>query len=216
MTKPIINHKNICMSCLKETDHLIVYTCFGRGYGSNFDNSGTKLQVCSNCDKPDFYLWYNEKPIMDDYCETYKYEELIWEHANTLPLQAQELFFNTFRQGEYMEQQDWIDMELGILPDEKYEEYCMYSPSQIKAYEERFPTCEHPVNIIYNDNSKVCKCPFGAFGDYGQKLDVNISDECHNCSHYKIRETPIKELDKNTYDKYELYIRGKQYNDLFE
>ena len=70
-----------------------------------------------------------------------------------------------------MDSQDWIDMKLGILPDEKYEAYYMISPRQIKAYEERFTTCEHPVNVYSNigEGFEYCMCPFGAKGEYGQK-----------------------------------------------
>lgn len=116
-----------------------------------------------------------------------------------------------------MDSQDWIDDKLGILPDEVYEEeYNMYSPRQIKAYEERFPTCEHPVNKVYNDGSKGCWCPFGTNGNYGQEVGLNVSDECFNCRHYKLRETPIKEMEYETYEKYKVYIQGREFKDLFE
>lgn len=93
----------------------------------------------------------------------------------------------------------------------------MYSPRQIKTYKERFPTCEHPVNITYSDGTKGCWCPLGAYGDYDQKAkDYNFSSECFNCQHYKQRETPIKEMDRNTFEKYKYYFIGRLYAYLFE
>jgi hypothetical protein len=222
--KPIENYDDLCFKCLKQKSNLKKYSLYRSDYGSRFDNNYTFLQICDECEPKDIEMWFDETPeIVDGYCAKYKYEKNIIEFINTLPIEGQELFWNRCAYGacaDNMNSQDWIDMKLGILPDEVYEEYGMYSPREIKAYKERFSTCEHPVNVIYNDGSKGCWCPFGAHGEYGQKIDANISDECYNCKHYKKRETPIKEMDQNTYKKYERYINAKihieKYKDLFE
>lgn len=225
MTEREYKHQNrhrLCYCCdeLQENEKdLIKYSISYRGYGSIFDNCRFTVQLCKKCDKPEYKEWFYEEPKMEDYCEVYQYEEKIEELINSFPIENQEYVWNGM-DGYWMERQDWIDMQLGILPDEKYEEYGMYSPRQIKAYEERFTTCEHPVNVVYSDGSKGCWCPFGAHGEYGQQVSPNISDECYGCEYYKKRETPIKKMDRDTYDKYEKYINAKiyieKYKDLFE
>jgi hypothetical protein len=216
------NKERLCYCCdelQEDKNKLIIYNISSRGYGSIFDNCRFSVQICRQCDKPEFREWFYEDPEVKDYYEIYKHEEKIKNLINSFPIENQEYVWNGM-DGFWMERQDWIDMELGILPDEKYEEYGMYSPRQIKAYEERFPTCEHPVNVIYNDGSKGCWCPFGAQGEYGQEIGSNISEECYGCKHYKKREKPIKEMDRDTFDKYEKYMNAKihieKYKDLFE
>jgi hypothetical protein len=216
------NRYRLCYCCdeLQETEKdLFTLSILGRGYGSIFDSCSFMIQLCRKCYKPEYETWFNEKPVLDDYIERYKYEEKIEELISSFPIENQEYIWNG-ADGFWMDRQDWIDMQLGILPDEKYEEYGMYSPRQIKAYEERFTTCEHPVNVVYDDGSKACWCPFGASGGYGQKTEPNISIECFNCEYYKKREVPIKEMDWDTYKKYEKYINAKidieKYKDLFE
>lgn len=221
-TLAIEEYKNICFYCLKEKP-VKEYYIYGRGYGSSFDNDNTHLQLCQDCRPEGIEDWCNEEPKMvNGYCEEYIYEDKIFEFVNTFPLQGQELFYNRVSSdGWGMGSQDWIDMKLGILPDEVYEEYGMYSPRQSKAYNERFSSCEHPVNRIWNDDSKACWCPFGANGEFDQKPNEhNCSTKCYNCNFYKQRETPLKTFDNNTYRKYEKYIRGKlhieKYKHLFE
>ncbi|MEL3959457.1 hypothetical protein NST17_20105 [Caldifermentibacillus hisashii] len=218
--KPIENYKHICFMCLNKKTDIHTYSISGRGYGSDFDSFNSELQLCSECTPKDIDVWFAETPeIKDGFFEIYKYEENILSFIEALPLQGQELFYNRLacEAGAYkMNSQDWIDEKLGILSDEAYENYGMYSPRQIKAYKKRFPTCEHPVNVVYSDQSKGCWCPFGAYGEYGQEVGSNISEECFGCSHYKKRESPIKEMDSNTYGKYEQYIRGIQYENIFK
>jgi hypothetical protein len=221
--KAIENYENICFCCLQEKPRLNKFKIYGRGYGSSFDNNNTYLQICEDCKPEGIEDWFNEEPeITNGYCEEYKYEDNIFEFVNTFPLQGQELFYNRLSSdGWGMNSQDWIDMKLGILPDEIYEEYGMYSPRQIKAYQERFSSCEYPTNIVWNDNSKGCWCPFGASGKFDQKADeYNYSTECYSCEFYKQRETPLKTFDNDTYEEYEKYIRGKlhisKFKNLFE
>ena len=76
--------------------------------------------------------------------------------------------------------------------------------------------CQYPVHIKYSETSIGCACPFGAFGEYGQKADINVSEECFKCALYKVRETPIKEMDRVTYKKYEQYMQGQVHKELFE
>ena len=94
---------DVCMKCLKKkATH--TYTIYGRGYGSSFDMSNTKFQCCDDCDKPEYEEWFNEQEVMDDYVETYQYEEKIWDLIKSLPLESQELFENRFNSdGWYMD-----------------------------------------------------------------------------------------------------------------
>ncbi len=212
IVKAIENYENICFKCLQEK-RINTYSIYGRGYGSKFDGSNTKLQICDECSHFDLNKWFNEEcALIDDYCERYNHEDEIYNFIDMFPLQGQELFLNRCMSGwtsHVMESQDWIDMVLGILPDEKYKEYGMYSPSEVKAYKERFPTCEHPVNVVYEDESKGCRCPFGVFGEYGQNEGLNYSDKCYTCEQYSSRETPIKEIKGEDFNDYQQYIISK-------
>jgi hypothetical protein len=217
-----LNNERLCYACdtlQKSKNDIRTYSISYRGYGSIFDNCRFSIQLCSECDKPEYNEWFNERPKKGEYWEEYEHEEKIRDLINSFIIENQEYVWNGM-DGWGMERQDWIDMKKGILPDEKYEEYGMYSPRQINAYKERFPTCEHPVNIVYEDGSKGCWCPFGAHGYYDQEVSPNISDECYGCNHYKVREAPIKEMDNETYNKYKKYIKAKLhielYKDLFE
>lgn len=125
-----MNSKNIvaltdtclCMKCLKKkATH--VYQIQNRGYGSIFDGTYTKFQVCDDCDIEDFQKWVDEKPIWNNGYEVYKYENDIIEFIDSLPLESQELFYNRFDSDGYMDAQDWIDYELGELSEEKCADY---------------------------------------------------------------------------------------------
>ncbi|MGG3890215.1 hypothetical protein [Metabacillus fastidiosus] len=216
----IVDYENICFKCLEKKEKIETFSIYRNSYGSSFDNNHTELNICNECKPVDLEKWFDEEPEKIEYYTKYKYEKNIIEFVDTFPLEGQELFWNRCASGacaDVMNSQDWIDDKLGILPDEVYEEeYNMYSPRQIKAYEERFPTCEHPVNAVFNDKSKGCYCPFGASGNYGQEADINISEECYGCQKYKKRETKIKEMSHDTYKKYEVYIQGKEFEHLFE
>lgn len=195
--KAITDYKGLCFKCLSKDNPVDIFSLSYRGYGSGFDGENTKLQLCKNCQPKDISDWFNEQPnIIDGYCEDYKYEDNIFEFIKTLPLEGQELFENTCSNDGYnMEAQDYIDMKLGILPDEKYKEYCMYSPSEIKAYEERFPNCKHVEIKVYSDGSKGSKCFMSAFGDGEGNCGSNIADECYLCNYYEERTGEIKVVD---------------------
>lgn len=209
---------SVCMKCLKnKATH--TYRIYGRGYGSAFDMSDTKFQCCDECDKPEYKEWFNETEVMDDYIETYQHEEKILDLINSLPLESQELFKNRFdNNGWHMESQDWIDYQLDELPHEKCKEYGYYSPKDIEAYETKFTTCEYVANVTWNDDSKGSWCPFGASGDYGQKVDkyVNLSDECTDCTYYKLRKNSIKEIKGEDFHEWENYMVVKLKEDEYK
>lgn len=192
--KPIEYSEHLCFKCLNEHDHINTYAIYGRGYGSSFDNVSTKLQLCNQCNKDDLKEWF------DEYCngefpENYKYVDNIYDFVKTLPIQGRELFENSMSNGacsHSMDAQDWIDIELGIAPDEVYKKNCMYSPSEIKAYEERFPTCKEVYLKIYSDGSGGCRCRFGSHGNKDGSCDSNVSDNCYKCKSYKKKDIDEK------------------------
>lgn len=180
--------EKICFKCLKEKENINTYSIGYRGYGSGFDNFNSTIQLCDECNCNDLEKWCNENPETEDYYEEYKYEDNIFEFIETLPIQGKELFKNQCSNGAcayHTESQDWIDIKLGIAPDEVYKKYGMYSPSERKAYEERFPTCENVYLKTYKDGSGECRCNFGARGEKDGSCGANISDGCFYCKHYK-------------------------------
>ena len=207
--KSVDYNEKICFKCLKEKDNIHTYTLGYRGYGSGFDNFNTILQLCDDCNHGELGIWFNEEPeLIDGYCEDYKYEDNIFEFVKSLPIQGRELFENQCASGACsypMESQDWIDVELGVAPDSIYKEYGMYSPSEIKAYKERFPTCENVYLKTYKDGSGSCRCDYGAYGEKDGSCGSNISDECYTCSHYK-----KKGFDYSMREEKELYIEKEK------
>lgn len=189
-----IKDHSICMKCLqKKATHK--YVIYGRGYGSDFDGTHTHLQLCDDCHSEEYHEWFDESPTMEEYCETYKHEETIHTLIKSLPIEAQELFHNTFADGwtsHHMEAQDWIDYEIGELPHETCKEYHLYSPQEIKAYEDRFPTCNNVFLKVYGDNSSACWCTFGASGDKDGSCGLNTSSQCYQCTNYIPRTDNMK------------------------
>jgi len=115
--KPITDH-NLCMKCLKEKATQS-YHIWGRGYGSEFDGYDTHFQCCDKCDSDDYLKWFGEQASPtddDDYisiieCEDYQHEYKILELIHNLPLESQELFYNTFNKNRTQDltSQEWID-----------------------------------------------------------------------------------------------------------
>lgn len=68
----------------------------------------------------------------------------------------------------------------------------MYSPSEIKAYEERFPTCKQVYKKVYSDQSSCTKCNQGAWGNSDGTVSINISEECYYCKQYENRINDIE------------------------
>ena len=102
-----------------------------------------------------------------------------------------------------MKPQDYIDYKLNELPHKICKHYCMYSPKEKTAYKERFPNCGCVEIIKYSDGSQGSKCPYGAFGDKDGNIDLNISDKCYMCTHYKSRRGDIKVVNEGTIEYYE-------------
>lgn len=195
--KPIKYSEHLCFKCLKEHKHINTYSIYGRGYGSSFDNDNTKLQLCDECNESDAEEWFAENPTIKegDFYENYKYEKNIFDFIKTLPIQGRELFENSLSYGAFsysMDSQDWIDIELGVAPDEVYKRNCMYSSSERKAYEERFPTCKKVYLKTYSDGSGGCRCLFGAFGEKDGSCGLNISDACYKCKSYEKKDVDEK------------------------
>ena len=118
----IQNPENVCFNCLKETIvHKINIPALG--WGSQFDNFSTKIQLCDDCYKltnPEWWKLNKIKGKTDLDGECYEYEDEILDFVEQMPLAGQELFFNRYATGEFasfhMNAQDWIDNQLGILP----------------------------------------------------------------------------------------------------
>lgn len=211
--KAIIDFKDVCFKCL-EKKTTTTYSLYRSNYGSSFDNNYTYMQICDDCKPKGIKQWFDEEPEMiDGWCEHYKYEDSIIDFVDTFSVEGQELFWNRCAYGacaHTMDSQHWIDMQLGTLPDEAYEEYGMCSPTTVSLYKERFTTCNHPINKTYDDGSKASYCVFGASGGYGQEAEeYNISSECASCQHYIKRCDPIKNLTTKEFDLYKKYYLGK-------
>lgn len=75
------------------------------------------------------------------------------------------------------------------------------------------------MNIVYSDDSKGSRCPFGAFGDYDQKTSATIWKECYGCKYYKKREMYIKTISDKDFTDWNDYmimkIRGKELAEKF-
>ena len=204
----------ICFKCLKRHSQENIHKIHipSAGYGSCFDNLSTDLQLCDSCYADTDSEWWKFETM--SFCESggtvFKYDDDIRHYLNNLPLQGQELVWNRFAYGACadfkMGSQDWIDFELGELPHDNCKEYGIYSPDEKKAYEERFPTCQYPINKVFDDYSISCWCPFGAFGAEDQHSIEDISEECYNCKNYKKRETPIISVDENDWDNLVTYV----------
>lgn len=232
--KAIHNTKCLCWKCLKEKSDIHIIRIPDCGYGSTFDNFTTQIQLCEECfcesqkDKP---IWCMDKvygTMSDEYIhkkdsvefieqlidKRYKYDKEMTEYFHKLPLESQELVYNTFGKGAsaafHMQPQDWIDFELGILPYEVCAEYGLYSPDEERAYKEKFPNCQYPIEIDYG-SSVGCRCPFGAFGNSKDGVvsadNNNLQSECYECNYYKERTAPIVRIKYEDADDFDLYMK---------
>ena len=219
--KAVQNPENTCFNCLKETVvHKINIPALG--WGSQFDNFSTRIQLCDDCysvTNPDWWKLNVIKGKTDLEGEHYEYEDEILNFVNQMPLAGQELFYNRCATGadaDNMEAQDWIDYRLGILPHEKCKEYGLYSPQEIQAYEERFTKCQHVVNRVFSDVSIGSWCPFGAYGEFEQRTGVNICGECYTCKYFEERKTPIKWISNADWEDFKIYYIAKLKEKEFE
>lgn len=213
--KAIKNTECLCWKCLKEhsKDNIHVIHIPSSGYGSQFDNMSTQIQLCDNCYAETNPEWWKFEtvPFTDDGMgELFRYDKEISQFIEALPLEGQYMVMNEFAYGACagysMDAQDWIDFELGELSHEKCKEYGFISPDEEKAYQERFTTCQYPMNRIYNDGSKGCWCPFGAYGKENQLAGDNVSDECYNCHYYKKRKSPILNISDDDWEDLMMYF----------
>ena len=218
------NKDRLCYCCdtLQQTaDLLYKFKIYNRGYGSYFDGSNFTIQLCDKCKNYIDPIWFNEEPTVDNkYFENYRYEDEINKFIGTWIIENQEYILNELDIG-FMERQDWIDYKKGILSDEKIEEYGYYSPRQIKAYYERFPTCNYPINVILSQFQSCCHCEHGSGGSYGQIANIDdCSKECYLCKYYIKRSEPIREMDEAQFERYIKYTDAKRdylkYKDEFE
>lgn len=141
------------------------------GYGSGLDGCDVCFDLCDDC---------------------------LIELINSFTIEGQEKVYNS-GSNTFLSSEDWIRVHKGEMPDEEMEEKHMYSPRQIKAYQERFPVCDK-VNIVeYSDGSKGSRCPFGAFGESDGNYGRNISSECFQCEQFKERNGEIKVIHDSNY-----------------
>ncbi len=194
-----LKDEDICMKCLKNKSTHTYSICY-RGYGSRFDGLDTRFQLCDECYDKKYKVWTDEVSNDDGYGEEYEYEDDIQNFIKSLPLESQELFYNRFSSGYFaygqMNPQDWIDYELDELPHEKCKEYCMYSPQEIKAYEERFPNCKQVYLKKYSDGSACTECCNGARGGEDRCTDDDVSDKCYMCNEYEPTDGDMKIIDE--------------------
>lgn len=239
--KAINPNNKLCYKCLKERHDTYIINIDSCGYGSAFDNFRTYIQLCEECfdesqkDKPIWNMDIVYGTMSNEYIhhdksvefveelidQRYKYDNEISKYLSELPLESQELVYNRFADGALslrMKPQDWIDFHLGILSHEKCKKYGLYSPEVKAAYSERFPICQYPVHIIYNDGSQGCHCPFGAFGNYenGEVVANNLSNKCYKCKYYKERIGTILTIHDKDMPDYNLYIEYKLNKDRLE
>ena len=107
-----IKDESLCMKCLtKKATHK--YRVNGRGYGSILDGCNTTFQCCCDCNESDYHEWFSEKAGGDEWIEEYQYEENISNLIKSLPLESQELFWNSLNYNAWQNPQDWIDYKLG-------------------------------------------------------------------------------------------------------
>ncbi|MBK5239863.1 hypothetical protein [Clostridium sp.] len=143
------------------------------GYGSGLDGCNIHIQVCDDC---------------------------LREWINSFTFEGQEHIINS-GSNIYMSTENWIKEAKGEFTDEEYENNGMYSPRQIKAYEDKFPKCDHVVIKVYNDSSAGSGCLYGAHGEGFGNTGLNISSECFNCDQFKERaKDKIIEVKDANYD----------------
>ncbi len=218
-TLAIKDHDGLCWNCLQTKNNVRRIVIPELGYGSGFDGAGTEIHLCEECyQKSNPKIW-GLKVLTDDYCEEYEFEKEIFDFFNQLPLVTQQFVYNEYQEGwnadRIIDPQDWIDYEEKTISHERCKELGLYSHQEIEAYRERFPVCEHPVNRVYKDGSCGSWCPYGANGRKDQEIDLNISDECYMCEHFKVREKPRKDVLNEDYEDYKIFVKyGSSMEDL--
>lgn len=227
-TKRIVAIKDddcLCYKCIqkKNKEKIHIIHIGSMGYGSDFDNFGTKLQLCDECyvesikDKPiwdmevvygqmhfDNYISKEDVPesqIVSEFIDNrYRYDDEMSNYLSELPIESKELVFNRNGYGacanDIMSAQDYIDYQLGELPHIKCKQYGLHSSQEIAAYKERFSNCGCVKIDKYYDGSQGSSCPYGARGDKDGNIGSNIWNECYMCTHYIPRRGDIEIVDK--------------------
>ena len=211
-TIAIKDHEGLCWNCLQTKDNIRKIEIPELGYGSGFDGAGTEIHLCEECfQKSNPEIWTLETVKGVEYMEEYKHEKEMFEYFEQMPLLGKQFVLNEYQTGwntSYkLDPQDWIDYEEKTISHERCKELGLYSHEEIDAYRKRFPICQYPVNKHYEDGSCGCWCPFGAYGEEGQKAGLNISDKCYQCEHFKERTIPLKDIKAEDYSDYCAYIR---------
>lgn len=185
------NHEHLCWNCLQSKENIHYIDIPMLGYGSQFDEFGTHIQLCDDCYSLTNPEWWNLETVIREGCfEEFKYEKEIINYVKSMPLAGQELFWNSCS-GECrkMEPQDWIDYELGILPYDVCEKYGMYSPEERLYYLYRFPKCVNVFNVLENGKITTSACPYGVYGLANGECDGNYYSECYKCNKFIKRPT---------------------------
>lgn len=139
------------------------YIELGRlGYGSGLDGCDVNFRICDEC---------------------------LIEFIDSFTLEGQEKVLNSGSNWR-MPSGDWIREAKGEFTDEDYESYGMYSPRQIKAYQERYPVCNKVVIYETTTNGDVAsECICGAFGDgKGDAFNDYACTECFGCIFFEERK----------------------------
>lgn len=208
----IKNSEDLCWNCLKKKENIQIIKIDDLGYGSYFDGSPTEIHLCQDCYEKSKGVWKLE--VVKDSMGFYSYsnEDEMFDFIKQMPIAGRQFVLNEFESGwnsRPMEPQDWIDYQLDLLPYEKCKEYGLYAPEEIKAYQERFPKCNNPALRIFSDGSGSTWCPFGAIGTKEQGTDLNISEECFRCNHYRERVEPLRVIIETKDDNSEKWCEYK-------
>lgn len=112
--KPITD-ETTCMHCLKEDalNKFVRIKIGSLGYGSQFDNDGTKLILCPDCYSKTNPLWWELNTVSTEECgilfDVYEYEYEIIKFVEEFPLSGQERFFNSLSDSPMVSAEDWIN-----------------------------------------------------------------------------------------------------------
>lgn len=186
------------MKCLsKLATH--TYEISNRMYKSVFDCEYTKFQLCDDCHKDEYDHWVNEEPYVINSYNYYKFESNILNFINSLPIESQELFFNTFAvKYECLPQQTWIDYKLNLLSYTECKQYGLISMEEKKAYK-HFERCNKvTLTIDIKDGISYSQCNnydyLFTIGDKNGKCfnEYSYNPKCYICKNYKKRKNNIK------------------------
>lgn len=115
---------DVCMICQQRPATKAYTFDRPRGHGSCFDGETGVLLCCRQCDDAKFAKWFYERPTKSEWGEHYRFELELFEFLEALPVNSQERFWNHATPGGcQMDSQDWIDLHLGELSEEKRKEF---------------------------------------------------------------------------------------------